>query len=113
MTQPPKSDIRELSVEQLLGDLPTAAPRTPNPIDLWIESAGVYPGTTKVPSTKLYLEYQAFMAANPDLGRTLAIRVWGKYMVTKFKKGRGKTGQFYYISRERDVTIPLSLKGGV
>ncbi len=112
MKQPPPGDITAASTEQLLDDLVTADLRTANPIDTWIQSAGIYPGTTKVRSCKLYEEYRAFMANNPQLGPPVAIRVWGKYMVTKFRHGRTETGNIYYVSREREVVIPTSLKTG-
>lgn len=116
MTKPPPqdpTDLSQLSDEQLLAGLATADLSPRNPIDIWIESAGVYPGTTKVPSAKLYAEYREFMLSRPDLGQPRAIRVWGKYMVTKFKHGKGEKSQFYYVSRERDVVIPTSIKTGV
>jgi hypothetical protein len=112
MKNPPPPDIAVASTEQLLDGLATADLRTANPIDTWVESTGVYPGTTKVRANKLYEEYLAFMATRADLGPPKAIRVWGKHMASKFRHGRSEAGKFYYISRERDVCIPTSLKTG-
>ncbi len=108
-----KVDLSQIPLEQLLGDLATATPPAADSVDMWIESAPLYPGTHRVGATELYRQYADFIGDNPQLGKPKAIRCWGKVMARRFKAGRGKSGIFYYVSRERDVEIPTSQKTGV
>jgi hypothetical protein len=104
-------DLADVPLNQLLEGLATDAQPAPNPVDMWIQSAPLYPGSTRIRAIELYQEYVDFITQH-QLGKPLALRVWGKYMTSKFKTGRGKSGIFYYISREGVVYIPLSLRPG-
>jgi len=115
MTKRPDLDLTTASLDDLLAGLDGTPGREPHTIDLWIESEGYYPGTKRVPAADLHAKYLEWLATRPDLlpkARATEIRQFGKFMATRFKSGKSNRGTFYYISRERVVEIPHSLKAG-
>src|SRR5687768_1696350 len=101
-----KLDIRQLDTEALLQDFTVPASNAPSPLDMWLESAGIYPGTTRVGARELYDAFRAWCQANAGIiDKIPVIHVWGRDMAMRFKRGKGKRGNFYYISRERQVDI--------
>jgi hypothetical protein len=105
-------DLKDLPVEQLLDQLSVADLRAPCAVDLWIKAESYHPGQTRVQSQDLYQQFKAWVAQQPD---NTSMKVpdfwrWGVQMGQRFKKGRSKHGNFYYISRESDITKALSKK---
>jgi hypothetical protein len=105
-----KLDIQDLSLDDLLGglaDRTSPAPKTTDTIATWLVDQGIFPGTTRVLAKDLYLEYRFWRVKHPEItGKVPELRVWGKQMAGRFKKGRGKQGFHYYISRNSQPDLP-------
>lgn len=101
-------DLSKLSLEQLLGDLQVVAKEAPTIVEMWIKDQGYYPGQTRLMSQDLYIVFRTWALQQADItrGDIPGINVWGVEMTGRFKKGRSKHGNFYYISREADVSYP-------
>jgi len=95
-------DLEAASLADLLNDMAAAPMRPRGRVSQWLGIAGVNPGNTRIPANKLYAEYVAW---ETQLGTSkeevLPILKWGKEMTLRIRRGRGKTGNIYYISRER------------
>lgn len=101
-------DIRNLPTEALLQDFTVPDANAPVPLDMWLEEQGIFPGTTRVPARQLYDQFKQWCQANAGIiDKVPVIHVWGRDMAMRFKRGKGKRGNFYYISRERQVDIHI------
>jgi hypothetical protein len=101
-------DLKDIPLEQLLGDLQVVAKRDLTVVEQWIKEEQYYPGQTRVGSSELYGRFVAWATQQPDItkGDIPDLWRWGVEMTARFKKGRSKHGLFYYISRESDVSYP-------
>lgn len=102
------SDLKSAVLEDLLAGLDEPTPDPVSDLDKWLETQGIYPGTTRVRADALYTEYIAWCDANSL--KPLAIRVWGKEMVTKFRRSRTNRGVTYWISRQKNPSIPANIR---
>lgn len=101
-----KLDITEIDTEALLRDFTVPDQAKPIPLDIWLKQQCIFPGTTRVGAKSLYIQYCDWCRANPDIiDKVPYIHVWGRDMGMRFKRGKGKQGNHYYISRERQVYI--------
>ena len=101
-------DLKNIPLEQLLGDLQVVAKRPLSVVEMWIKEQGYYPGQTRVGSKELYARFIEWATQHPDItkGEVPDLWRWGVEMTARFKKGRSNRGFFYYISRESDVSYP-------
>ena len=102
-----KSDPTTAHLEDLLLGLDEPVPDPISDLDKWLETQGIYPGTTRVRAQDLYVDYCAWCTANDSI--SLAIRVWGKEMAHKFKRSRETSGVRYWISRQKLPSIPTNI----
>lgn len=116
MTNRNNLDLSTATLDDLLSGLTDSPGHAPCGVLKWAQLVGVYPGTTRVGCTDLYAEYIHYCNHHADFvaehGPPKAIRIWGKVMTQHYKSGRGNKGNFYYISRETVVVVPLSLQAG-
>lgn len=109
-----KPVIESLEIDDLLRDLEGRADRPPSLIEMWLDSQGYYPGTSRMTATELLEIFQDWYRVRPELsvyplpGPT----AFGMEMGRRFKRGRGSRGNFYYISRKKDPSIPRNLLKG-
>lgn len=100
-----KQLLRELeaaSLAELLDSLAAAPSRPRGRVPQWLDDVGIKPGLTRVISTTLYQEYKTWeIQQGTDTREILTILMWGKEMTRRIKRGRGRSGNIYYISRER------------
>lgn len=94
----------DLSIAELLKQLSQLrqAPSTTRELtEIWCAEAGLVPGTCRVPASALYAEWRAWsLLREPNRQIGMADwRVWGMYMKTRYRRGRGNRGKFYYVSR--------------
>jgi hypothetical protein len=101
-------DLKDVPLEQLLGDLQVVAKRDISIVDMWIKDQQYYPGQTRVGSSELYTRFVDWCRQQADItsGDIPDLWRWGVEMTARFKKGRSNRGLFYYISRESDVSYP-------
>lgn len=100
-----KQDLRSLTLAELMAGLDEPVQPVRSSAEIWLESEGWRPGSTKRAGTELYPKYLKWLEAHPEVGSLLGVREWGKVMTARFKKGRAATGYFYYISRESDAEV--------
>lgn len=97
--------LRELeaaSIDDLLADMAAVSSRPRGRVPQWLEFAGIKPGNTRNPAAKLYEEYVAWeVQQGVPTEEILTILKWGKEMTRYIRRGRGRTGNIYYIRRER------------
>ncbi len=98
-------EIRTLSDDDLLQDIAGRAAPAPNQVQAWIIAQGYYPGQTREPARQLYQLFRAWALAQGYQPVT-HVAVWGQIMAMRFKRGRGRHGNFYYISRESVPDVP-------
>jgi hypothetical protein len=97
-----KREIQAADLNELLGGLAVRASGGPDPVDTWANAEGYYPGDTKVASSELWRRFRAWHAQNcPDDLQPPTLKHFGVVMSRRFRKGRGKMGIFYYISRKK------------
>ncbi len=93
--------IAALPTDALLALLEQAPAAVPALAAMWCAIAGLIPGTPRVPARTLYAEYRAWLATTQyDRPHTMAdLQLWGAHMKAHYRKGRGKRGWFYYVTR--------------
>lgn len=110
----PDLDISNLSLDDLLADAASPADRGPrkrNLVEDWLLAEGYHPGQTRMASGELYARFRKWAEAQ-EARPIPVVSTWGVAMAMRFKKGRSKHGNFYYISRESGCLIPQSLERG-
>lgn len=111
MKSPDSPDIRTLELNELLDQLEVRAHRPETDFDKWLVEQDVFPGTSRVRCVDLYEQYRTWWMNTPGMTeKLLDIRSFGKHMTRRFKAGKSKLGQVYYISRQREVVISPSLQ---
>lgn len=105
-----KLNIQDVSTDDLLAAISDRAPKPPEPIPMWLETEGYFPGTTRILASELYArfctwyaEQQAFSANG---AKVPTLYHWGTEMTRRFKKGRGKHGVYYWVTRECVAIAP-------
>lgn len=103
-----KVRIQDIGTNDLLADLPGQLVTRPATVKMWLESAGYFPGTTRVKAATLHAAYADW--CRQALNMTgLPIEKWGAEMRKYIRHGRGKAGVFYYISRNPVADVPADL----
>ena len=96
------AELEAATLAELLDSLAAAPSRPKSRVGQWLASAGIIPGMTRVLASTLYEEYKAWeMQQGADPREILTILMWGKEMTRRIRRGRGRAGNIYYISRER------------
>jgi len=103
-------DLKNVPLDALLRDLTGSDPEPSSPVDMWLESAQIHPGTTRVRATDLYQEFVAWHTpAHGMTGKILGIRLWGREMARRFQRQVSRAGSNYFVSRQSEPTIPKYL----
>lgn len=112
---PDKSEIESLEIDDLLRDLEGRAQPEPSLIELWIVSQGYHPGTNRIKATDLLDIFTDWVKVRPEFaGRAIpGASQFGIEMGRRFKRVKGKHGNYYLISRKKDPHIPRNLAKGV
>ena len=103
-------NINHLSDDDLLQGLTDRDATPDNPVEIWIQYAGLRPGATRVITSSLYAEYKEWweQIGRYTPGTTAKIMPpgqWGAVMCRQFKRGKSNSVRWYYVSREKDSEV--------
>jgi len=103
--------IKDAKIDDLLADIVDAPHKEPDVVDQWLQAADIYPGTARVPAKSLYTEFLNWHRQQASITESPPNIVWfGRALGHRLKRGRGKSGKFYYVSRKSTPQIPDQLK---
>lgn len=100
-------DIKNASIDALLGGLAGHTSDSLHPVDKWLKSEELFPGTTPTRAQDLLDAYRAWEAESLD--KKLHANAWGARMKQIFRNTKTRTGQIYYTSKTADPAIPARL----
>lgn len=93
--------ISKITTDSLLENLSDCSVTPTTVLGEWIRARKLAPGRTPASATTLYNDYVKWYtntyAAAP---KPISMQLWGRLMQQHFKRGRGKSGMIYYVSRK-------------